>query len=121
MLIILWDVKEPTHYSNNSRVIPVLWLSFVCERGVGEVGHLVRDLGVLLCPFPLGNKFCPVKWTKSKSKQAHKTTDTDTPTLENSRSFCTSLPTLSDPTNILTRANLANIPTTTLSGPSKSL
>ena len=44
------------------RVIPVLWLSFVCERGVGEVGHLE----VLLCPFPLGNKSCPVKWTKSK-------------------------------------------------------
>lgn len=34
---------------------------------------------------------------------------------------CTSLPILSDPTNILTRANLANIPTTTLSRPSKSL
>jgi len=31
---------------------------------VGEVGHLVRDLEVLLCPFPLGNKFCPVEWTK---------------------------------------------------------
>ena len=46
-------------------VIPVLWLSFVCERGVGEVGHLVGDLGVLLCPFPLGNKSCPVKWNKS--------------------------------------------------------
>ena len=67
MLIILWDVKELTHYSNKSRVIPVLWLSSVCEWGVGEVGHLVRDLGVLLCPFPLGNKSCPVKWTKSKS------------------------------------------------------
>ena len=66
MLIILWDVKEPTHYSYKSRVIPVLWLSFVYERGVGEVGHLVRDLEVLLCPFPLGNKSCPVKWTKSK-------------------------------------------------------
>jgi len=33
----------------------VLWLSFVCKWGVGEVGHLVRDLEVLLCPFPLGN------------------------------------------------------------------
>ena len=65
MLIILWDVKEPTHYSYKSRVIPVLWLSFVCERGVGEVEHLVRDFEVLLCPFPLGNKSCPVKWTKS--------------------------------------------------------
>ena len=43
------------------RVIPVLWLSFVFERGVGEVGHP----GVLLCPFPLGNKSCPVKWNKS--------------------------------------------------------
>ena len=31
MLIILWDVKEPTHYSNKSRVIPVLWLSFGCN------------------------------------------------------------------------------------------
>ena len=69
MLIILWDLKEPTHYSYKSRVIPVL--SFVCEWGVGEVGHLVRDLGVLLCPFPLGNKSCPVKWTKSKSKPQH--------------------------------------------------
>ena len=29
------------------------------------MGHLVRDLGVLLCPFPLGNKSCPVEWTKS--------------------------------------------------------
>ena len=64
MLIILWDVKEPTHYSYKSRVIPVLWLSFVCEWGVGEVGHLVRDLEVLLCPFNLGNKSCPVEWTK---------------------------------------------------------
>jgi len=64
-LIILWDVKEPTRYSYKSRVIPVLWLSFVCEWGVGEVGYLVRDLEVLLCPFPLGNKSCPVKWTKS--------------------------------------------------------
>ena len=66
MLIMLWDVKAPTHYSYKSRVIPVLWLSFVCECGVGEVGHLLRDLGVLLCPFPLGNKSCPVKWTKSQ-------------------------------------------------------
>ena len=41
-------------------------LSFVCEWVVGEVGHLVRDLEVLLCPFPLGNKSCPVKWTKKK-------------------------------------------------------
>ena len=48
----------PTHCSYKSRVIPV---SFVCEWGVGEVGHLVRDLEVLLCPFPLGNKSCPVK------------------------------------------------------------
>ena len=64
LLIILWDVKEPTHYSYKCRVIPVLWLSFVCERGVGEVGHLVGDLRVLLCPFPLGNKSCPVKWNK---------------------------------------------------------
>ena len=31
---------------------------------MGEVGHLVRDFEVLLCPFPLGNKFCPVKWNK---------------------------------------------------------
>ena len=38
--------------------------------GVGEVGHLVRDLEVLLCPFPLGNKSSPVKWTKSKSSIA---------------------------------------------------
>ena len=29
------------------------------------MGHLVRDLEVLLCPFRLGNKFCPVEWTKS--------------------------------------------------------
>ena len=65
-LNVLWDVKEPTHYSNKSRVIPVLWLSFVCEWRLGEVGHLVRDLGVLLCPFPLGNKSCPIKWTKKK-------------------------------------------------------
>ena len=72
MLIILWDVKEHTHYSYKSRVIPVLWLSFVCERGVGEVGHLVGDLGVLLCPFPLGNKSCPVKWNKSiRSASGH--------------------------------------------------
>ena len=70
MLIILWDVKEPTHYSYKSRVIPVLWLSFVCERGVGEVGHLVGDLGVLLCPFRLGNKSCPVKWNKSKGAES---------------------------------------------------
>ena len=49
-------------------MIPVLWLRFVCERGVGEVGHLVRDNEVLLCPFPLGNKSCLVKWTTSKSK-----------------------------------------------------
>jgi len=34
----------------------------------GWVRHLVRDLEVLLCPFPPGNKSCPVKWTKSKSK-----------------------------------------------------
>ena len=46
----------------------MLWLSFVCEWGVGEVGHLVRDLEVLLCPFRLGNKSCPVKWTKTKTK-----------------------------------------------------
>ena len=46
----------PTHCSPKSRVIPV---SFVCEWG--EVGHLVRDLEVLLSPFPLGNKSCPVK------------------------------------------------------------
>ena len=76
MLIILWDVKEPTHYSYKSRVIPVLWLSFVCERGVGEVGHLVGDLGVLLCPFPLGNKSCPVKWNKSnKSIKSNKSNE----------------------------------------------
>ena len=56
----------PTHYSYKSRVIPVLWLSFVCKRGVGEVGHLVRDFEVVLCPFPLGNKSCPVEWTKKK-------------------------------------------------------
>ena len=52
----------------------MLWLSIVCEWGVGEVGHLVRDLEVLLCPFPLGNKSCPVKWTKSKlflKKRSH--------------------------------------------------
>ena len=42
----------------------MLCLSFVCEWGVGEVGHVVRDLEVLLCPFPLGNKSCPVEWTK---------------------------------------------------------
>ena len=61
-----WEIE---YYSYKSRVIPVLWLSFVCERGEGEVGHLVGDLGVLLCPFPLGNKSCPVKWNKSnKSK-----------------------------------------------------
>ena len=59
-----WDMKEPTHYSYKNRVIPVLWLSFVCKWGVGEVGHLVRDLEVLSCPFPLGTKFCPVEWTK---------------------------------------------------------
>ena len=58
------------------RVIPVLWLSFVCKWGVGEVGQLVRDLEVMLCPFPLGNKFCPVEWTKSngpkrKQKQCY--------------------------------------------------
>ena len=47
----------------------MLWLSFVGKWGVDEVGHLVRDLEVLLCPFPLGNKSCPVKWTKSKSKK----------------------------------------------------
>ena len=58
--------SKVVHYSYKSRVIPVLWLSFVCQRGVGEVGHLVRDLEVLLCPFPLGNKSCPVKWTKLK-------------------------------------------------------
>ena len=33
---------------------------------VGEVGHLVSDIGVLLCPCPLGNKFCPVEWTALK-------------------------------------------------------
>ena len=65
MFIILWDVEEPSHYSYKSRVIPVLWLSFRCEWGVGEVGHFVRDLEVLLCAVPLGNKSCPVKWTKS--------------------------------------------------------
>ena len=58
-------VKEPTHYSYKSRMIPVLWLSFVCKWRVGEVGHLVRDLEVLLCPFPLSNKSCPVEWTRS--------------------------------------------------------
>ena len=31
MLIILWDVKDFTHYSKKGRVIPVLWLSFVCN------------------------------------------------------------------------------------------
>ena len=30
-----------------NRVIPVLWLSFVCKWRVGEVGHLVKDLEVL--------------------------------------------------------------------------
>ena len=60
MLIILWDVKEPTHYSYRSRVIPML-----CKWRVGEVGHLVRNLEVLLCPLLLGNKSCPAKWTKS--------------------------------------------------------
>ena len=64
MLIILRDVKEPTLYSYKSRVITVLWLSFVCKWWVGEVG----DLEVLLCLFPLGNKFCLVKWTKTKVK-----------------------------------------------------
>jgi len=53
------------------RVILVLWLSFVCKWGVGEVGHPVRDLEVLLCPFPLGNVFCPVEGTKSNQLPAH--------------------------------------------------
>ena len=41
------------------------------------MGHLVRDLKVLLCPLPLGNKFCPVEWTKSESNQSNLTGDTD--------------------------------------------
>ena len=53
-------------FASFGRVIPVLWLSFVCKWKVGEVGHLVRDLEVLLCPFPLGYKSCPVEWTKLK-------------------------------------------------------
>jgi len=27
-------------------------------------GTFEWDIEVLLCPFPVGNKFCPVKWTK---------------------------------------------------------
>ena len=53
-------------FASFGRVIPVLWPSFVCKWEVGEVGHLVRDLEVLLCPFPLGYKSCPVEWTKLK-------------------------------------------------------
>ena len=36
---------------------------------MGEVGHLLRDLEVLLCPFPLGNKFRPVQLSP-KSKRS---------------------------------------------------
>ena len=35
-------------------------------------GTFERDIEVLLCPFPLGNKFCPVKWTKTKTKTKKK-------------------------------------------------